>query len=139
MCQAFSLYHILKRMHYKIRLFHSFYNFFTFWGPSDFLYELGELTWRRRAPSAYSASCTGLILLLLLLFFDKIEVYTSNLPCFIFYVIPHITSALCKLTGSCNILGGTGFSIQIKRDPICLIELQLFLQRLEGCLFLFGS
>ena len=39
---------------------------------------------------------------LLLFLFDEIEIYTSDSSFFILHVIPHITTALCNLTGFCN-------------------------------------
>ena len=50
---------------------------------------------------------------LLLFFFDKIEVDTSNLSLFIRNVIPHVTTVFCNLTGFCNVFRSAWIAIKI--------------------------
>ena len=89
---------------------------------------VGELTLAPKGPFS-----------LLLFIFDKIEADTSYLSFFIFCVIPHVNSALCNLTGFCNGLRITGFTVKIERDSFFLVKFQLLLQRFQGFLFLPGS
>lgn len=62
----------------------------------------------------------------------KIEVHTGNMPFLIFRVIPHISSAICNLTGFCNGSGITGQPFQIKSNSQFFILIQLTLQRSAG-------
>lgn len=67
------------------------------------------------------------------LFIDhKIEIHPGNTPLFIFRIIPHISSAICNLTGFCNGSGITGQPFQIKSNSQFFILIQLTLQRSAG-------
>ena len=67
------------------------------------------------------------------LFIDhKIEIHPGNTPLFIFRIIPHISSAICDLTGSRNDSGIAGFSVKIKRNPLLFIQWKLFFQGFTG-------
>ena len=62
----------------------------------------------------------------------KIEVHTGNMPFLIFRVIPHISSAICNLTGFCNGCGVTWLTFQIKGNTQLLISGKFFLQQSAG-------
>ena len=67
-----------------------------------------------------------------LTFSDKIKAYTGDMPFFILCIIPHISSAICNLTGFCNGSGITGQPFQIKSNSQFFILIQLTLQRSAG-------
>ena len=52
----------------------------------------------------------------------KIEIHTGYMPILVLCIIPHISSAICDLTGSRNDSGIAGFSVKIKRNPLLFIQ-----------------
>ena len=62
----------------------------------------------------------------------KIEIHTGYMPILVLCIIPHISSAICNLTGFCNGSGITGQPFQIKSNSQFFIPIQLTLQRSAG-------
>ncbi|WP_207748677.1 MULTISPECIES: hypothetical protein [unclassified Ruminococcus] len=62
----------------------------------------------------------------------KIEIHTGYMPILVLCIIPHISSAICNLTGFCNGSGITGQPFQIKSNSQFFILIQLTLQRSAG-------
>ena len=62
----------------------------------------------------------------------KIEIHTGYMPVLVLCIIPHISSAICNLTGFCNGSGITGQPFQIKSNSQFFILIQLTLQRSAG-------
>ena len=74
-------------------------------------------------------------LFLLLFVFDEIKIYTSDPSFFIFYVIPHIATTFCNLTGFCNQFGVTWCTIKVQRDSLFKVTLKFFFQWFTQDLF----
>ena len=68
--------------------------------------------------------------------FDKIEFYTSNSSFFILYVISHVTTALCNLTGFCNWFWVTDHTVEIQGNPLITVTFKFIFQWFtQGFLF----
>ena len=62
----------------------------------------------------------------------KIEIHTGYMPILVLCIIPHISSAICNLTGFCNGCGVTWLTFQIKGNTQLLISGKFFLQQSAG-------
>ena len=65
----------------------------------------------------------------------KIEIHTGYMPILVLCIIPHISSAICNLTGFCNCFRITEYTIQIQRNSLFTITLQFFFQWFTHALF----
>lgn len=73
---------------------------------------------------------------LLLFLFDEIEIYTGDSSFFILHVIPHITTALCNLTGFCNWFWVTDHTVEIQGNPLITVTFKFIFQWFtQGFLF----
>lgn len=143
-CQSGILYHTLHGMCPDFILFKIFFTFKQwlkhFSGLSGRHYEFpGNGLWSSGQPFYLSVFYFSTFYLSVFSFLDKIKIDTGNPAFFIWNVISHIVAAFCNLTGFCNILRRTRFTVKIKKDSLIPVVLQFFYQWLMRVFLFSGS